>query len=142
MLEKRAFWDSSAVVPLCITELKSRQAESWFEEYQTVIWWSTPVETIGALCLVRREGGISTAEYNQAKVKVHTIENASQIVLPGNRLRLRAYTLLEQFPLRAADSLQLAAALAWCEEIPKGNVFLSFDDRLRATAETLGFTVA
>jgi predicted nucleic acid-binding protein len=142
MLGKVAFWDSSVLVSLCIAELKSRQAESWIAEFQTVIWWATPVETIGALCRVKREGRISSAEYNQAKAKVHTIESASQIVLPGNRLRQQAYSLLERFQLRAADSLQLAAAMAWCEESPKGNVFLSFDDRLRATAETLGFTVA
>ncbi len=142
MLEKVAFWDSNVLVPLCITELKSAQAETWFSQFQTVIWWGTTVETIGALCRAKREGRISGTEYTQAKAKVHAIESASQIILPGNRLRQQACLLLEQFQLRAADSMQLAAALAWCEESPKGNVFLSFDDRLRATAETLGFTVA
>ena len=73
MLEPGAFWDSSVLVPLCITESKSRQAELWFAQFQTVIWWATPVEMIGALCRVKREGRISSAEYTHAKARVHAI---------------------------------------------------------------------
>lgn len=142
MLEKVAFWDSSVLVPLCITELKSAQAESWFAQFQVAIWWGTPVEMIGALCRAERERRISNAEYKQAKSKVRAIEGESQIVLPGRQLKSHACALLERFQLRAADSLQLAAAMAWCEESPRGNVFLSFDDRLRKAAEELGFTLA
>jgi predicted nucleic acid-binding protein len=142
MLEKVAFWDSSVLVPLCITELQSAQAESWFAQFKTAIWWATPVEMIGALCRAERAGRISSAEYRQAKAKVHAIEGESQIVLPGRKLQSQAYAMLERFQLRAADSLQLAAAMAWCEESPRDNVFLSFDDRLREAAEALGFAVA
>lgn len=52
-----------------------------------------------------------------------------------------ACSLLELYPLRAADALQLAAALEWCEGKPKGKVFLSFDQRLREAAMLAGFTV-
>jgi hypothetical protein len=33
-------------------------------------------------------------------------------------LRSKAVQLVERYDLRAADSLQLAAALAWCEDAP------------------------
>ena|ERR1700761_5766512 len=141
MLEKVAFWDSSVLIPLCITELKSAQSESWFAQFQTAIWWATPVEMVGALCRAEREGRISSAEYIQAKAKAQIIESNSQIILPGNPLRQQACSFLEQFPLRTADALQLAAAMTWCEAKPKGNVFLSFDDRLRAAARALDFTI-
>lgn len=52
-----------------------------------------------------------------------------------------ACSLLELHPLRAADALQLAAALEWCEGKPKGNVFLTFDQRLREAAGLAGFTL-
>ena len=52
-----------------------------------------------------------------------------------------ACSLLELYPLRAADALQLAAALAWCEGEPKGNAFLTFDERLREAAGSAGFAL-
>ena len=42
-------------------------------------------------------------------------------------LRSKAIQLVERYDLRAADSLQLAAALAWCEDAPRGRVFLTAD---------------
>lgn len=139
MLEPAAFWDSSALVPLCVAEERSPQAELWFGQFQIVIWWATPVEMNGALCRVKRDGFISGTEYNKAKTRLSAIESVSLVVLPSPALQLQARSLLERFQLRAADSLQLAAALAWCDTSPKGNVFLSFDQRLRGAAETLGF---
>jgi hypothetical protein len=44
-------------------------------------------------------------------------------------------------PLRAADAMQLAAALEWCEGKPKGNVFLTFDKRLSEAAGLAGFAL-
>ena len=47
--------------------------------------------------------------------------------------------LVEHFDLRAADSLQLAAALAWHEGISAGRVLLTCDKRLRDAALLAGF---
>jgi hypothetical protein len=44
-------------------------------------------------------------------------------------------------PLRAADALQLAAALIWVEEQPHGESFVSLDPRLRDSAAREGFTL-
>jgi predicted nucleic acid-binding protein len=43
--------------------------------------------------------------------------------------------------LRAADALQLAAALIWCEEQPHAETFVSLDDRLREAAQKEGFSI-
>jgi len=53
----------------------------------------------------------------------------------------RAYSLLELYPLRAADALQLAAALDYFEKSPKGNVFITADQRLADAARQSGFSV-
>ena len=60
---------------------------------------------------------------------------------PGGALRERALRLLASHNLRAADALQLAAALVWAEERPAGRIFICLDARLREAARLDGFTV-
>jgi hypothetical protein len=43
--------------------------------------------------------------------------------------------------LRAADALQLAAALDWCDGNTRGESFVCLDDRLRGAAVLEGFRV-
>ena len=45
----------------------------------------------------------------------------------------------DQHELRAADALQLAAALAWRERAPFGDVFLTAHHKLREAAMLSGF---
>ena len=43
--------------------------------------------------------------------------------------------IVKQLPSTAPrDSLQLAAALSWCEDVPQGRVFLTADQKLREAA--------
>jgi uncharacterized protein len=62
-------------------------------------------------------------------------------VSPSNAVREQAEVLLHTYPLRAADSLQLAAALVWCRDRPAGRTFICADDRLCEAATRAGFTV-
>lgn len=55
-----------------------------------------------------------------AIVPLVAIEKAWSEVISIERVRERARRLLETHPLRAADSLQLAAALLTAEENPQG----------------------
>jgi hypothetical protein len=43
---------------------------------------------------------------------------------PTDDVRDFALDVLDRFPLKAADALQLAAALAWCRRRPKGRLFV------------------
>ena len=45
------------------------------------------------------------------------------------------------YPLRAAGSLQLAAALTWCRQRPDGKTFIGSDKRLDEAAGLEGFSV-
>jgi hypothetical protein len=47
----------------------------------------------------------------------------------------------EQYGLRALDSFQLAAALAWCRERPRGRSFVCGDILLAQVAAQTGFTI-
>jgi hypothetical protein len=62
-------------------------------------------------------------------------------IQPGNRIREGAARVLLLHPLRAADSLQLSAALVWADSRPSGHSFVCLDSRLREAAFGEGFTV-
>jgi hypothetical protein len=49
--------------------------------------------------------------------------------------------LLAVHPLRAGDTVQLAAALEWCEARTEGAGFVCLDDRLRRAAGREGSAV-
>jgi hypothetical protein len=49
--------------------------------------------------------------------------------------------LLSQFPLHAADALQLAAALTWAAGFPKNRGFIASDSQLLEAARQAGFQV-
>jgi hypothetical protein len=51
-----------------------------------------------------------------------------------------AERLLARHKLRVADALQLAAALEWCGNNPRGRVFIGCDGDLLDRAEAEGFT--
>jgi predicted nucleic acid-binding protein len=52
-----------------------------------------------------------------------------------------ACSLLQLYPLRAADALQLAAALEACVHQAQGYVFITSDQRLADAARGSGFSV-
>jgi len=62
-------------------------------------------------------------------------------ILPSEPVRQRAQRLLRTHPLRAADALQLAAALVWAHESPAGLEFVCLDQNLREAASREGFKV-
>jgi predicted nucleic acid-binding protein len=61
------------------------------------------------------------------------------MVQPSDALRDTAVQLSDRYDLRAADAVQLAAALEWCEDDPSGRIFFTADQRLREAAVLAGF---
>ena len=57
------------------------------------------------------------------------------------RITADACSLLELYPLRAADALQLAAALEYFGHKPRGHAFITADQRLADAARRSGFSV-
>ena len=62
-------------------------------------------------------------------------------VHPDRRIRALARRLVRVHPLRAADGLQLAAAITLAEDEPARIGFLSFDAKLNRAASREGFTL-
>jgi predicted nucleic acid-binding protein len=136
------FWDSSALVPYLVSESMSGEITALLGGDTTaMIWWATPVECLSALERRKREGRLDSESYEEARSKLSKLLDECAVVQPHALLRTRAEHLLVPYPLRAADALQLAAALVACEESPQGEIFLSFDVRLREAAAKEGFQV-
>lgn len=136
------FWDSSALVPLLVPEPQSAELATLVaDDKESTIWWGTPLECHSALHRRNREHPISAAVMTTAIERIRTVVEYADTVSPSDELRRRAARLLAVHPLRAADALQLAAALLWCEEQPHAEGFVSLDVRLREAALKEGFTV-
>ena len=106
-----------------------------------VVWWGTRVECVSALRRQVREGALTSVGEHQAREILATLSRVWAEIQPLEAVRLSAERLLAVHALRAADALQLAAALEWCDSRPAGRGLVSFDDRLRAAAEREGFAV-
>lgn len=134
------FWDSSAVVPLSVDGPSTRAVRSLLTADEAmVVWWATRVECVSALMRQSREGTVAPTGARRAREVLAVLARSWAEVQPSERVRGTAERLLAVHPLRAADALQLAAALEWCDGRPDGAELVSFDERLRGAAEREGF---
>ena len=135
------FWDSSALVPLCLDQPQSEAVRKLYDEDpELVVWWGSPVECASAFTRLRHDGILRAEDEDVALATLAELQDASYEIQPGERLRLQALRILRLHPLRAADALQLAAALEWAGAPPSGE-FVTFDQRLKGAARREGFRV-
>ena len=99
------------------------------------------MECRSAVVRAVREKRASREDAADAMERLREARSQTREVLPVEAVRTRAIRLLAQHPLRAADALQLAAALIWCEEQPSTETFVCLDRRLREAARREGFTL-
>ena len=136
------FWDASAIVPLCVQEPTSALVRDvLIEDDGIIVWWGTRTECISALVRQVREGNLTPLDERNARHVLYTLTQSWIEMQPSETLRSTAERLLSVYPLRAADALQLAAALLWCREATAGQGFVTFDRRLREAGYQEGFSV-
>lgn len=136
------FWDSCAIIPLCINEPFSVLVQAIAQEDESMVtWWGTPVECSSAFARYRREKNISMDEERAFRGLVNTLAACWNEIIPSEEVRTLASRLLLKYPLRAADSLQLAAAVIWSGYKQENYEFVCLDKRLREAAQAEGFKV-
>ncbi len=136
------FWDTSALVALGVDEPNRQKALRILEsDDRMAVWWGTPVEYVSAVSRLEREGSLSQTEVSGILNHLRALSQVWYEVLPRRRIQILAQRLLRVHPLRAADSLQLAAALAVAEEDPSSVGFACFDPRLSRAASREGFPI-
>lgn len=104
-------------------------------------WWGTEVECVSALARLERQGAIPPVSLAEALKRLQALKSSWQEVQPVEAIKEAATRLLRVHDLRAADSLQLAAAILASEHRPSSLNFVSLDERLTAAAQREGFNV-
>jgi len=136
------YWDSSAVIPLLLVEPAREGVLALLERDAVMLtWWGTRVECTAAVARREREGALAVAEAGVALGRLLSLAAAWQEILPVESIRVTAQRLLRVHPLRAADSLQLAAAIIAAGHEPATLEFVSLDARLNEAASREGFPV-
>jgi predicted nucleic acid-binding protein len=136
------YWDTSAILPLVADEpARARLLALYEEDSQIVAWWGTPVELASAIARREREGTIRAEDAEAALRAAKRLAAAWHEIIPGDMIRRTAERLLRVHALRAADSLQLSAALIASDHDPATLEMVCVDARLTAAARREGFTV-
>lgn len=137
------FWDTSAIVPLVIRQSASGKADRWYGEDPSVaIWTLTTIEITSALWRLRREEALTEEDARAAELRVEELASASYIVADVDSVKALAARLLRVHALRAADALQLGAALVWAGARADGKTLHTLDERLALAARREGFSVS
>ena len=135
------FWDTSALIPLLFEQESTvRIREILDQDPEVVAWWGTPVECASAAARLRREGVITVEEEDAVLRLLGDLREAWIEILPSGEVRGEAMRLLRVHSLKAADAVQLGAAILWAGP-ERGSWFLTLDERLGLAARLEGFRV-
>lgn len=136
------YWDASAITPLLAEEPSRDNLLHLLEQdADMLVWWGTPVEIASALARREREGLLTADEVTTALTAAHALAESWHEIVPSDSIRRTAERLLRAHPLRAADSLQLAAALIASDHDPMSLEVVCLDVRLARAAQREGFVV-
>jgi predicted nucleic acid-binding protein len=127
------------LVPLCVQESKTARARLLYSQYEMVVWWAAPVEIASAIARLLRMKSIQPPDWTAALKIAAILSQAWSVIEPSQPLRARAEQLVQTYDLHAGDAFQLAAALQWCGNVPRGRTFLTADTRLFHAALLSGF---
>jgi predicted nucleic acid-binding protein len=136
------FWDTSALISLVVAERSTGRAERWLrEDPNVVVWTLTRVELLSALARRRREEPGSARRLLAARRDLLSAWERWSEVTAVEIVRRHAERVGETHPIRAADALQIGAALVAAEDNPAALEFLTLDRHQAEAAEREGFRV-
>lgn len=130
------------MLPLVFEEAASATAAGLLaEDGDMAVWWGTWAECAVAISRLGREGKLDEEDEEETRAVLDLLAGTWLETRPTDDLRLLAVLLSRSYPLKAADALQFAAALRWCEGDTNGTGFVCLDERLRRAARYEGFDV-
>jgi len=136
------FWDASALVPIFLNEPQSELTRTWYATDPGVIVWAlTRIELLSAIARRDREDPAEPAPYRIARDKIARVWPEWFEIGDLVAVAQHAERLLLAHPVRAADALQLGAAIVAAESQPATLEFVTLDRRLGAAAAREGFPV-
>ncbi len=134
------YFDASALAKRYVEEEHSSEVLRWLERSTPVVCRLSEVEIAAALARRRREEVISRVERDRALAALDADLQAVHVIELSTLVFRAARAALLRHPLRAADAIQLAAALVLRERLQSPIAFLTFDGRLAAASEREGLS--
>ncbi len=136
------YWDTSGLASLLLTDAHSDGATAILStDPHIATWWATYVECQSAIWNNERKGLITTLEAESAQRRLIAMRKLWMEIPPSEDIRGQACRLLRIHDLRAADALQLAAALFAADGSNEKFPFVTNDRRLALAARREGFPV-
>jgi uncharacterized protein len=137
------FWDSSAIVPLLVTEPMTRRVQALARrDPDMLVWWASEVECVSALARLERAAALDPKAVALALERLRGLADGWHEIEASEIVRESAIRFLRVHPLRAADALQLAAGFIAAERRPAALEFVTLDERLAEAARKEGFVLA
>jgi uncharacterized protein len=106
-----------------------------------IVWWATEIECVSAIARLERRRNLTARGTIAAMERLDAFKRSWNEVQPLETVRDTARRVLRTHDLRAADALQLGAALVASEGRPASLEFLSLDGRLVDAAQREGLLV-
>ncbi len=135
------FWDSSAIVPLLVEQPSSRSCRELLRvDASQIVWCLTRTEVMSAICGLAREGAFEGEAIGKMEDRLTHLSTRWHEVSLIDPVRERAERLLHTHALRAADALQLGAALLAADDRPARHwQFVTSDVGLLEAVQREGF---
>jgi predicted nucleic acid-binding protein len=99
-----AFWDTSALVPLCVRQDTTPRAIALYENFEAVVWWTTQVEIASALARLVRMKQLNSSDWADARKLANALADAWSVIQQSDAVRAKAMQLVDRYDLRAADA--------------------------------------
>lgn len=136
------YFDASALVKRYVRERSSVKVRRLLLSDVPATSRLSEVEVASALIRRTREGAFSVAERDRALAALETDFPAILVVELTPEVTTRARTLLQRYPLRAGDAIQLASCLYLQEQLGEEVALVAFDGRLTEAARREGLSAA
>jgi len=131
------FADSSALAKRYISDETSDEFDKVLERATGLAVSALCLpEIVSALCRRRRERAITPAQYALARNALESDLADVAIIQTIDEVLIGAIHLLERYPLRASDAIQVSSAVVWGADI-----FVSADNRQCTAAKRAKLTV-
>lgn len=136
------FWDTSAIVALLVQEKMTEKTKRFLQDDPDIlVWWAAEVECVSALARLERAADTDLNQLHEAFQRLEILKKGWNEIEAGEAVRRISIRLLRVHDLRAADALQLGAAVVASENHPPSLEIVCLDDRLSRAAIKEGFQV-
>jgi uncharacterized protein len=135
------FWDTSAIVPLLITEPQSVTMRDTLADDPTIATAAiATIEITSALWRRRHRREISVGAHHDAEVIFASLTRRWREVVDSAEVMEVALRLVTRHPMKSLDALQLASAIVLAPA-PELLPFVTLDKKLAAAARAEGFPI-